>query len=787
MAEEKFLKFLQFLEERQERQFQQQCEMFEKQTALMERILSCNTTIRKQDCEFSSEKVHNVPPFQAFSIGENEEWEPYLCRLNQHFEAHKVSIDEQKRAYFLSWAGTDIFNLLRKLYGNDDVSKQFYSNITQKLTEYFKSTTHILAARYKFNKTLMQPYQTYTSWVAELRGIARDCNFKCTRDDCNHPSVDEHIRDMIILHTPHDHVRTVALQNVNPSLEEVLKIAEIYETTQLAKKSLNNDDPTNLPVVHQMSSKYRKRGTSLKRSYKGESEQLLFCKSCPYCISQHQRKDCRYLKATCKKCGKTGHIATVCCSSIKNNKAFIGKSKSNTRNPNNSTTYQLSEDCVQSLDFEESKLQYFVNVEINGHKLRMLMDSGATCSMIGLEGYKALGAPPLKPASAQLKAYGNFRVPLKGWMLVTAKLGSKIRTLRLLVTNSPSGVNIFGTSWFQVFGFKIQENVLNAELVNAMEVEERSLEPENQSKIEEICKSHSVVFEEVLGTCTTFKAKLFLKQNAKPKFFKPRPIPFSKTDAVKQELLRLEMAGIIKSVKTSEWAAPIVIVDKPNGSVRICGDFKVTINPQLEIEQYPLPRAEELFQKLKYGKHFTKIDLADAYLQIKLDDEAKQIVVINTPFGLYQYQRLAFGIASAPAIYQRFLEQVISGLNGCANFLDDIIVSGSTMEEHLTTLEKLFQRLEEHGLRCNFKKCEFLKDRVEYLGNVLSADGIAPSETNLNAVKKLPPPQNLAQLQSFIGKVNYYNKFIPNFSEISAPLNILRKKKQKISMDKGRK
>lgn len=126
----------------------------------------------------------------------------------------------------------------------------------------------------------------------------------------------------------------------------------------------------------------------------------------------------------------------------------------------------------------------------------------------------------------------------------------------------------------------------------------------------------------------------------------------------KEDIDRLIAQKIIIPVKFSDWASPIVLAKKPNGSVRICGDFKVAVISQIDVEQYPLPTRERLFHTIRDGKHFSKIDLKDAYLQMELDDTSKQIMVINTPLGLFQYQRLPYGIASSPAIFQKYIEQL---------------------------------------------------------------------------------------------------------------------------------
>ena len=147
---------------------------------------------------------------------------------------------------------------------------------------------------------------------------------------------------------------------------------------------------------------------------------------------------------------------------------------------------------------------------------------------------------------------------------------------------------------------------------------------------------------------------------------------------MEQELDRLEQAGVLERVDHSDWAAPIVTVPKRDGLVRICGDYKVTINPVLDIDQYPLPRPEDLFATLAGGRYFSTLDLSHAYNQILLDEDARRYLTINTHRGLYRYARLPFGVASAPSIFQKSMDQLLSGLDGVICYLDDVLVSGKT-------------------------------------------------------------------------------------------------------------
>ena len=286
-----------------------------------------------------------------------------------------------------------------------------------------------------------------------------------------------------------------------------------------------------------------------------------------------------------------------------------------------------------------------------------------------------------------------------------------------------------------------------------------------------LLQSHQILFSKELGEICPFTASLPIKSDATPRFFKPRPVPFAIKDAISQELTRLEKQGTISPVKHSQWATPIVPVPKKDGKFRICGDYKVTLNQVLLVEEYPLPTPEELFSTLAGGKIFSKLDLSQAYLQLPVEKESKKYLTINTHQGLYVYNRLPFGVASAPAIFQKLMDTVLQGVPGVTCYIDDILVSSADEDSHLLTLKEVFSRLEKHGFRLKLEKCEFLLKNIEYLGHVISKDGIQPVPTKVEAIVKAPTPANVQQLRSFLGLTNYYGKFIPNLATLLHPLH----------------
>ena len=258
--------------------------------------------------------------------------------------------------------------------------------------------------------------------------------------------------------------------------------------------------------------------------------------------------------------------------------------------------------------------------------------------------------------------------------------------------------------------------------------------------------------------------------NVQPCFCNFRSIPFSHRSRVEQEPEHLQRSGVIEPVQFSDWAASIVPIVKPNGSVRICGDFKLPVNKVAKLDTYPLPKIDDLFSQLAGGKHFSKLDLANAYLQIALDEESKQYVVINTHKGLYRYNCLPFGIHSAPVIFQRTIESILKSIPHVSVYIDDILVTGSMEAGHLQTLDRVLTQLYAAVVRLRQDKCAFMLKQVDYLGHSISAEGLKPSEDKVKAISKAPAPTNLTQLRSFLGMVNYYGKFLKGLSSMLAPL-----------------
>ena len=233
--------------------------------------------------------------------------------------------------------------------------------------------------------------------------------------------------------------------------------------------------------------------------------------------------------------------------------------------------------------------------------------------------------------------------------------------------------------------------------------------------------------------------------------------------------------GTISPVSSSRWASAIVPVLKSDGSVRICGDFRIAIKG-IVTDKYPIPRSDELFASIAGGKFFTKLDMAAAYNQLELDEESKDITTINTPKGLFHFNRLCFGISSAPGIFQRAMDTLLKNVPGVLCFLDDILISGETKVIHDQRVKQVLTILQDAGLTLNAKKCQWGVSEISYLGFRVDKDGIHPSTDKISAIRRAPAPKDVTELQAFLGLLNFYRKFIRNASSLLEPLNKLLRK-----------
>ena len=317
---------------------------------------------------------------------------------------------------------------------------------------------------------------------------------------------------------------------------------------------------------------------------------------------------------------------------------------------------------------------------------QMEVDTGVAASVMSYTDYaRYFKYLALRPVNKSFHAYTGTPLDIAGQILVDVKYNDQQLTLPLLIVRAEKYVPpLLGRAWITKIrlDWKNLFSPSNGQFV---------VERDNDEHIVRLKERYAEIFKPELGPVKGVTAKLHLKDDVKPVFQKARPVPDTLRPAVEKELKKMEDEGIIEPVEVSNWATPIACVRKTDGSVRVCGDYKGTVNPAIQTEQFPIPTLEEIRGNMSTWEKFAKIDLRSAYQQMVLDKASQQLCTINTHKGLFRYTRLPCGISSSPAIWQRFIEQVLAGLNGTCVIMDNLLVGGVNDDEDLRNLEAVFK------------------------------------------------------------------------------------------------
>ena len=396
----------------------------------------------------------------------------------------------------------------------------------------------------------------------------------------------------------------------------------------------------------------------------------------------------------------------------------------------------------------------------------MLVDSGASTNIIDQEVWESLKSKKIKCVSRkcnkQLFAYGS-ETPMKtlGSFNTTVAVGDRCTQSEFIVIDG-KGHPLLGRNTATELG--ILQIGVQSKFVNSVKVDK-----------EKICERYSECFNGI-GKLTNYQLKLNIDPTVQPIAQQQYRLPFSLREKVSSKLKDLEEKDIIEKVEgPTPWISPVICVPKPDGDIRLCVGMR-RANAAIVRERHPIPTVEEVLQEMDNSKIFSKLDLRWGYHQIELEKSSRAITTFVTHEGLYRYKRLMFGISSAPEKYQQIVQQVVQDIPGVRNISDDIIVHGSTQEEHDRRLIQVLDRIKERGLTLNKQKCKFNMTELEFMGHVLTPHGIQPADQKIKAVLNARQPENPTEVRSFLGLVQFNSRYIQNMATVSEPLRQLTRK-----------
>ena len=295
-------------------------------------------------------------------------------------------------------------------------------------------------------------------------------------------------------------------------------------------------------------------------------------------------------------------------------------------------------------------------------------------------------------------------------------------------------------------------------------------------ELEELLHRYRDTLMEVPG-CTSITEHRIETGESTPIRLPPYRLPHAYREAVQRELEEMKAHKIIEPAN-SDWAAPMVLVKKKDGTLRLCVDYR-RLNTTTRADAYPMPRIEDMIDQLGKAKYLTTLDLTKGYWQVPVAKRDRPKTAFTTPFGLFQFLRMPFGLKGAPATFQRMIDHLLQGLGEFTGaYLDDVVVFSVTWEEHMQHVEAVLTRLREAGLTAKPRKCQFGMAQCVYLGHVVGGGRVWVEESKVGAIQRMPRPHTKRDVRAFLGLSGYYRKFIPGYASIATALSDLTRKAQ---------
>ena len=672
-----------------------------------------------------------------FDLKDPDSWPKWKRRYLQYQEAAGLSDkgDARQINTLLYCLGEEANEILTSTNITTDERKVF-ATVLAKFDGYFKVRRNVIFERARFNLRNQLPGESAETYIAELYRLIEHYEYG---------NLDEMIRDRLVVgiadKKTSEHLQmdpALDLEKAKKTVRQKEAVREHGQVLEQDKKSSSTLQELEKSIAEMQTSldemrknksqqrgQYRGRrgGPQLSRRGGATSHSSQPCSR--YGYTSHKPGDkCPASEATCHRCQGKGHFSTMCFTKLPAQQADVNFAFLDELNNHDQSSWK-------------------VTLHIGKTPIEFKIDTGAAVTAITETTYNALGRPALTKPNRVLCGPAQ----------------ESLEVLRVL------GVFQQRTAKMKLYVVKgLKNNLLGLPAITALQLLEKMCSVEHQAIQEQY-----QVFEGLGTFGDPYEIKI--KDDAKPfSLYSPRSIPLAYRPKVKEELDRMLHLGVIRKVtEPTSWCAGMVVVPKSSGKVRICVDLK-PLNQSVRREVYPLPTVDEILAQVSGAKIFSKLDANSGFWQIPLAEQSRPLTTFITPYGRFCFNKLPFGISSAPEVYQRRMQHILEGLPGVLCLIDDVLIFAQDQKEHDIRLANVLKRLQDAGVTLNSEKCQFNKRSIRFLGHIIDEHGIRADPDKTAAVRNMPTPTTITELRRFMGMVNQLGKFSHRIAQISQPL-----------------
>ncbi len=652
-----------------------------------------------------------------------------------------------------------------KSYTNVDVSKPetTVEGILNSLREYYRKNRSIIADGVDFRKRMQGDNETFTKFRCSLDELADDAEL------CEHCR-ERQIVEQIIVGINDEKVKDKLLEvDPYPTLEEAVKICHKAEIASKNRKCIEAKREINKISSY----KRNKRDRSGSRNRHESRDRKNGCKYCGG--DPHPRDKCRAKDKICDKCGVRGHLKAVC--------------RSNEKAENNNDRGRKKERSISSIFCgrvsEENAMSPFcklpsIMVEVYNEKGArlgklhdVLPDTGAGSNLMGIGNFKKLGGNPRDLRKQQDILYGanGLTINTLGRAEFTIEHDNEMVRSTFVITDEYKGTLLNQDTCKAL-------KIIHDSFPRRMHVNATNTEGMNIKRIyEELMQEFVDVFDSKgeLKAMNGPPVHIELTEDAQPyRINGCRPIPIPLREDAKKLIFDLVDKCVLEEVsEPTDWLHPFTVVAKPDDSLRLCVDLR-QLNKYVKRPIHPIKSPKDAIASIPPGtKYLTTFDAKSGYFQMLLDKESQNLTCFLTPWGRFKHLRATMGLSCAGDEFNRRTDAALAGIPNMSKVVDDIIIYGNDLEEHINNVRQFLQRCKDTGITLNSKKFKLAKSSVKFAGYIVTDQGIKVDPDKVKAIQQFPKPNNITDLRSFKGLVEQLGGFSKDVAEAMQPLRPL--------------